>query len=73
MENSVDRQRVIETILSNLFSAGVITEAEPGEIKEHLDSLDVDDLLLILVGCHQLREEANTPKTSIYIKEICLN
>ena len=64
-----DRDRVTEQILSNLFSAGVITTAQPIEIKEHLDSLDYEDLLLILVGCHQLREKSQEPKIFIYIKD----
>ena len=72
-EITFDRERVTETILSNLYSGGVITEAEPEEIKKHLDSLDARTLLSILVESHQLREESYKPRTFIYIKKTCLN
>lgn len=72
-EITFDRDRVTEQILSNLFSAGVLTETESGEIKKHLDSLDAKVLLSILVESHELREKASIPRTFIYIQKICLN
>jgi len=69
------RQQLIDQILSNLATAGIIKQDEMDRVKEELESVDADSLVALLLESHQMREDTGQADAMpiVPIGEISLN
>ncbi len=52
-----NRSQLVDQILSNLATAGVIEQHEMDKVREELEPVDSDSLIALLLESHQMRED----------------